>query len=209
MALTNAYTTTQAVRDEIGRSNDVQMDTRIEAAINAASRQIDDYTGRRFWQDSTVQTREFYADDYRELVSSAQQVLDISTTTDLIVKLDTGDNGSFGTTLTINTHFVLTPANAVDDSEPFTGIRIVDNVYPFPMYTSGRPGVQITAKFGWAAVPDPVEQACLIQSVLLYKATDAALGGLSFGDGSFLRVRGGLNEIARSLVERYAFARVG
>jgi hypothetical protein len=44
--------------------------------------------------------------------------------------------------------------------------------------------------------------------VLLYKATDAALGGLSFGDGSFLRVRGGLNPIAQSLVDRYSFARV-
>jgi hypothetical protein len=54
-----------------------------------------------------------------------------------------------------------------------------------------------------------VAQACLIQSVLLFKATDAAMGGLSFGDGSFMRVRGGLNPIAASLVERYAFARVG
>jgi hypothetical protein len=206
VAITNGYTTLLAVKDELGRS-DVANDTRIEAAINAASRQIDDYTGRRFWQDSTVQTREFYADDSYELVSSVGSVLDISTTTGLIVKIDETDTGAYGTTLTINTHFVLTPPNAADDSEPFTGIRLVDSVYRFPMYA--RPGVQVTAKFGWATVPDPVAQACLIQSVLLYKATDAALGGLSFGDGSFLRVRGGLNEVARSLVERYAFARVG
>ena len=207
MTLSNCYTTLDAVKDELGRS-DVSNDARIEAAINAASRQIDDYTGRRFWQDPSVVAREFHADDYTELHSSVEQVLDISTTTGLIVKLDTADTGTFSTTLTINTHFILTPANAGDDGEPLTGIRLVDSPNSFPMSSSGRPGVQITAKFGWASVPDPVNQACLIQSVLLYKATDAALGGLSFGDGAFLRVRGGLNPIAQSLVERYSFARV-
>jgi hypothetical protein len=208
VAVTNGYTDLQSVLAEIGITN-ANSDARIEAAINAASRQIDDYTGRRFWQDSTVQTREFYADDYRELMSAADQVLDISTATGLIVKIDTNDDGTFGTTLTVGAHFVLLPTNAADDSEPFTGIRMVDSIYNFPRYTSGRPGVQVTAKFGWAAVPDPVAQACLVQSVLLFKATDAAMGGLSFGDGAFMRVRGGLNPIAASLVERYAFARVG
>lgn len=207
MTLTNCYVTLDAVKDELGRS-DVANDARIEAAINSASRQIDDFTGRRFWQDTNVVAREFYADDYSELISGVEQPFDISTTTGLIVKLDTADTGTFGTTLTINTHFVLTPPNAADDGEPFTGIRLVDSLYSFPMSSSGRPGVQITAKFGWAAIPDPVVQACLIQSVLLYKATDAAMGGLSFGDGAFLRVRGGLNPIAQSLVDRYAFARV-
>jgi hypothetical protein len=208
VAVTNGYTDLQSVLAEVGINN-ANKDAQIEAAINAASRQIDDYTGRRFWQDSTVQTREFYADDYRELVSAVDQVLDISTATGLIVKIDTNDDGTFGTTLTVNTHFVLLPTNAVDDSEPYTGIRMVDSIYNFPRYTSGRPGVQITARFGWSAVPDPVAQACLIQSVLLFKATDAAMGGLSFGDGAFMRVRGGLNPVAQSLVERYAFARVG
>lgn len=207
MTLTNAYVTLDAVKDELGRT-DVANDTRIMAAINSASRQIDDYTGRRFWQDSTVVAREFYADDALELQSSVDAVLDISTTTGLIVKLDDGDDGTFSTTLTINTDYVLTPANAADDGEPFTGIRLVDGLYRFPNSSSNRPGVQVTAKFGWASIPDPVVQACLIQSVLLYKATDAALGGLSFGDGAFLRVRGGLNPIAQSLVDRYAFARV-
>lgn len=207
MTLTNAYVTLDAVKDELGRA-DVSNDARIESAINSASRQIDDYTGRRFWQDSTVVTREFYADDYNELVSTVEQVMDISTATGLVVKLDTADAGTFTTTLTVNTHFILTPPNATDEGEPYTGIRLIDSLYSLPMSSSGRPGVQVTAKFGWASVPDPVVQACLIQSVLLYKATDAAMGGLTFGDGAFMRVRGGLNPIAQSLVERYSFARV-
>ena len=43
---------------------------------------------------------------------------------------------------------------------------------------------------------------------MLYKASDAAFGGLSFGDGSFMRVRAGLNPIAQALIDRYALPRV-
>lgn len=208
MTISNGYTTVTQVENEIGSSNDVGRNAAIEAAIEAASRQIDDYTGRRFWQDSTVVAREFFADDPFELLSSPGAVMDISTTTGLIVKLDDADTGAFNTTLTIGTDFVLTPSNAADDGEPFTGILLVGGNYSFPRSTSRRPGVQVTAKFGFASVPTVVEQACLIQSVLLFKATDAALGGLSFGDGAFMRVRGGLNPVAQTLVDKYRFASV-
>ena len=166
MTITNGYVTLDEALAEIGGTNNTSSDSRLEQAVEAASRQIDDYTGRRFWQDSTVVAREFYADDALELQSSVDAVLDISTTTGLIVKLDDGDDGTFSTTLTINTDYVLTPANAADDGEPFTGIRLVDGLYRFPSSSSNRPGVQVTAKFGWASIPDPVAQACLIQSVL-------------------------------------------
>jgi hypothetical protein len=208
MTITNGYATLADVAAKMGISTAGTYDTAIEQAVEAASRQIDDYTGRRFWQDSTVQTREFYADDPSELRSVAGAVMDISTTTGLVVKIDSDDNGTYATTLTVGTHFVVTPLNAADDGEPFTGIRLVDSVYTFPMSSSGRPGVQVTAQFGWAAVPDPVVQACIVQSVLLFKAADAAMGGLSFGDGSFMRVRGGLNPVASTLIERYAFPRI-
>jgi hypothetical protein len=206
MTITNGYSTLQLVAARLGTSTAPDYDSQIEQAIETASRQIDDYCGRRFWQDSTVSTREFYCDDSTELVSQAGAVLDISTTTGLIVKLDTGDNGGFATTVTISTQFVLTPPNAADDGEPYTGIRLVDGD-AFPR-SSSRPGCQITAKFGWPSVPEPIAHACLIQSVLLFKATDAAMGGLSFGDGAFMRVRGGLNPIAQDLVDRYAFPSV-
>ena len=208
MTITNGYVTLDQMVTEIGTGADPSKGVAAEAAITAASRQIDDYTGRRFWRDAVVVAREFYADDAGELMSMPGAVMDISTTTGLIVKLDDGDNGTFSRTLTINTDYVLTPANAADDGEPFTSIRLVDGNYYFPRSSSGRPGVQVTARFGFTAVPSAIAQACLIQSVLLYKATDAAMGGLSFGDAGFMRVRGGLNPIAQTLVERYRFASV-
>jgi len=183
-------------------------DARVEAAITAASRQIDGRCGRRFYQDDDVTAREFYATSYTCLDSEVDQVLDISTTVGLVVKTDTGDNGGFATSLTIGTNFILLPVNAADDAVPYTTIRLVDGS-TFPMSSSGRPGVQVAAKHGWATVPDPVKRACILQAVQLYKGADAVFGGLSFGDGSFLRVRAGLNPIADALVAPYAFPRVG
>lgn len=203
MTISNGYATLQQLKDHL-RISDSNDDVVLERCIEAASRQIDRFTGRRFWQDSTVQTREFYADDARDCLTD-----DISTTTGLIVKLDDGDTGGFATTVTITTHFIVTPPNAADDGWPYTGIRLVDTSYSFPQSSSGRPGVQVTAKFGWATTPTDITNACLIQATQLYKAPDAAFGILAFGDGGGLRVRGGLNPIAAALVEPYGLPRVG
>lgn len=206
MAITNGYSTRDIVAAELGiTSPSATQQTQIDAAVNAASRQIDAYTGRRFWQDATVVTREYHADD-----SWTCHVDDISTTTGLIVKTDTADTGGFATTLTVTTHFILLPLNAADRVPvwPYDAIRVVDSNYSLPQFSSGRPGVQITAKFGWPAVPDDIAQACAIQAVQLFKSSQAVFGGLSF-DAGILRVRDTLNPLAAALVEGYCKARVG
>ena len=206
MALTNAYATLAQLKAEnnIGGA-DTSYDTKLEIALNAASRQIDGYTGLFFYQDSALSVRTYYADD-----GETCHVDDISTTTGLIVKTDDNDDGTFENTLTLNTHFILLPTNAAAKHpvEPYTCIRLVDSgITAFPMSYSGRPGVQVTAKFGWPAVPDDVEKACLIQATQLFKASDAVFGGLSFEAG-ILRVRDTLNPMAAALVERYCKPRV-
>lgn len=211
MTITNGYCTEGAVTREVFRTGTPTADdlARVHDAINAGARMIDRRCGRRFWQDSQVTAREFYADDYCELTSNPLQVLDISTTTGLIVALDEADTGTFSTTLTINTDFILLPANAADDVpvQPYTTIRLV-NGHRFPMSSSGRPGARVTGKHGWPAVPDDINRANVIQAVQLFKSADAPFGGLSFGDGTSLRIRSGLNPVAEALVAPYALARV-
>lgn len=201
MAITNGYTTRDIVAAELGiTSPSATQQTQIDAAVNAASRQIDAHTGRRFWQDGSLVTREYYADSYEFC-----PVDDISTVTGLVVKLDDADTGTFDTTLTITTHFILHPVNAGDRVPvwPYTGVRIVDSGYRFPMFSSGRPGVQVTAKFGWPAVPDDVTKACVIQAALLFKAQDATFGAAQLGlDGSTVFI-GQLHATARGLLEPY------
>lgn len=205
MTITNGYCTLAELQSEASTSAAGEV-TKMEVAIAAASRQIDGYCDRRFWQDATVVDRVYWADDARTVY-----VDDISTTTGLVVKCDDNDDGTFATTLTINTDFILLDANAADMVPvwPYTQLRIVGvNTLGFPVFSSGRPGVQVTAKFGWPAIPDDIRKACIIQAHQLWKAKDAVFGGLSFGDSGFMRVRDTMNPMAAALLEPYCRPRV-
>jgi len=204
VTLTNAYAALDDLYAELNITS-TQYDTKLEAALNAASRQIDGYTGRFFYQDTAVTDSTYYSDDYLECSTD-----DISTTTGLIVQIDNDDDGTFETTLTINTNFILLPTNAANSWPvmPYTSIRLVDSgTSVFPQWSSGRPNVKVTAKFGFPEVPDDVAKATLIQATQLFKSSDAAFGGLSFEAG-ILRVRDTLNPMAAALVERYVRPRV-
>lgn len=204
MALTNSYATLEELATELGIS-DSQQSTQMETALNAASRQIDAYTGRRhgFWQDATVKIREYFADDPHLL-----EVPDgISTTTGLVVKVDINDDGQFATTLTITTDFILLPVNAAVDVpvRPYDAIRIVNPSYYFPRSSYGRPGAQVTSRFGWPTThPDDVNKACLIQSTQLFKASAATFGAVQLGiDGSVIRLAGRMHPMAEPLLDPF------
>jgi hypothetical protein len=205
--LTNAYCTLPQVKRTLGISDTLDDDL-IELNINAASRQIDGHCGRRFWQDGTVQDRQFWADDPSCLYVSGMDG-DISTVTGLVVKTDDDGDGTFETTLTIATDFILLPANAADRTPvwPYEEIRLVGN-YSFPRLSNGRPGVQVTAKFGWPAVPDDVEEACIRQAAQLYEAKNAVLGAVALGETAGMRVGRGMNPFAESLLAPYRLASI-
>lgn len=204
MSITNGYASLDQLKAEVGISTtDTKDDTRLEIAVASASRQIDAYCGRRFWQDSTVQVRYFHAYD-----PYCVDVADISTTTGLIVAIDTAATGTWSTTLTINTDFVLTPENAAAEVPvwPYTGLELVDGSYaPTRSDSYRRASVKITAKFGWPAVPDAVMKACLVQSTLLFKSSDAWSGGLQLSPefGGVMRIRERLHPMAAGLVEEF------
>ena len=206
--MTNGYTTLAFMRAELGYkiAADTDDDAAIERSVEAASRQIDGWCGRKFWVDGSAVAREFYADSPRLCC-----VDDISEITALVVKIDEDANGTFERTLTISTDFILLPANAADQTPvwPYTEIVLADN-YTFPIWSNGRPGVQVTAKFGWPAVPDDIEKACVIQAEMLFKAKDAPLGVAGFDQmGSAMRVRSDLHPMAKSLLAPYRKPAVG
>lgn len=202
--ITNGYTSLTAVRSELG-IGDADDDAKIELAIGAASRQIDNYCGRRFWQDSSVVAREFFAHELDDLP-------DISTATGLIVGLDLSDTGTYGQTLTVGTDFLLRPVNAADMVPvwPYTQIVMTGQTYTPLRSSYGRPTVQVTAKWGWPAVPDDVQKACVIQAVQLAKAKEAAFGvaALAGIDGVGMRASP-WNPLARDLISPYQKPAVG
>lgn len=198
MALVNCYATVGEVAAELGIA-DTDDDIRIERAIRTASRQIDSECGRRFWLDATVIDRTYHAAN-RVMLS----VDDISTVTGLIVKLDTDDTGTFETTLVIGTDFFVAPVNAAAEYpvEPYTEIVMLDT-FTFPIYHR-RPGVSVTAKFGWPEIPSDVNQACLVQAKSIYKSTSGTFSGFQLAaDAGIVMRTPSLDPVARGLLEPF------
>jgi hypothetical protein len=198
MTLTNAYCTTADARNSLTIS-DLDDDVLLEGCISAASRQIDRYCNRWFWQDASLVTREFFAYDSRNVY-----VNDISTTTGLVVKVDINADGTFAQTLTIATNFVLLPRNAAYDYpvRPWTQIRIIDQgITFFPIWNTGQAGVQVTAKFGWAAVPDLVKQACILAGDPVVQVAGRAVWCGADGPRRLaMRIKQGLHPVAAALL---------
>ncbi len=204
MTITNGYTTLLLVKAELGIGDHVD-DTLLDAAINAAARETDRVCGRRFWQDASAQTRYYYAD-----APTWCAVDDISTTSGLVVSVDTTGDGTYATTLTASTDYIVEPVNAAADvpAWPYTSLRVVPGAQSwFPC--TRRPGVKAVAKFGWAAVPDDVTKANTIQAAQLFKSKDAVFGVASFGEFGPMRVRSALHPIAAELLAAYARPAVG
>jgi len=204
VTITNGYTTLPPLRAALGMAaNDTTDDAPLELAIEVASRTIEEHVGRgrKFWQDSAVVARKYFP-----AASGVLIVDDISTVTGLLVKVDTTDNGTFDTSLTITTDFDVHPVNAAAEVpvEPYTSIRLLDGTLSgFTRLGSGRPSVEVTAKFGWPAVPNAIERACIFQAVSIYKAKDTTFGSFQLAeDGSPMRVPP-MHPTARALLEPF------
>lgn len=185
MAITNGYTTVATFQSYTGMSTITADETvNIEKAIESASRSIDRMTNRRFWADTNATARQYRATDFYRLF-----VDDISSTTGLAVALDTGGDGTFETSLTYNTDYILDPVNAPQLERPFTVVTMVGTEL-FPSPVNLRPGIQVTAKFGWynGTPPDDVEEACLILSTDLVKRASSVGGVVGLSELGAIRM---------------------
>lgn len=185
MAITNGYTTLATFQSYTGMTT-VTADetTNIEKAIESASRSIDRMTNRRFFADANVTARKYRASDFYRLFTD-----DISTDQGIIVALDTGGNGSFSTVLVFNTDYILDPLNAPQVQRPFTVITMVGSTL-LPSPINLRPGIQVTAKFGWylGQAPDDIEEACLILATDLVKRASSVGGVLGLSELGAIRM---------------------
>ncbi len=180
MTITNGYCTLAELK-EILRILDTVDDELLEARINEASRVIDQHCNRRFYADATASARLFTSIDGNTIF-----VDDISSTTGLVVKSDSAGDGTYATTIAA-ADFQAEPLNAIVKGTPITSIaaRLAG---AFSM-AAVPAGCQVTAKWGWPAVPDPVHSACLILAGRLVKRGDSLLGVAGFGELGAITVR--------------------
>jgi hypothetical protein len=187
MAITNGYATLTEIKAYMSISDNTDNDL-LENLVESASRSIDRIANRRFYLDATASARL-----YRAYSNIFVFVDDIGTTSGLIVAMDEDGNGTYSKTLTLNTDYILDPLTSPSLNRPYTQLTMVSNTESWPIFpgiTSNglRPGVQVTARWGWPSVPDDLNMACLILTADLYKRKDAPGGILGLGDLGVVRM---------------------
>lgn len=180
--LGDAYATMATLKKRFGNIADSNDDTALTSALDSASRGIEDFCGRQFNTDNTSAVRVFHP-----LGWDVAFVDDFHTTTDLAIKTDHDGDGTFEVTWSAS-DYELEPLNARRHGEPWPYwiLRAVGDRY-FPC--ARRAPLEVTAQWGWASVPSPVVEACLIVAEETFKLKDAPFGVAGYGDMGVVRVR--------------------
>jgi hypothetical protein len=206
MPITNGYATRNQVKAalRIGTADTLDDDL-IDNCVGAASRLIDGYCNRRFWQSGTAEARVYQAED-----SFYCSIDDIAGTA-LTLKTSSQTDGTFDVTWKVS-DYQLEPLNGNLDglTWSYDKIRAVgDYLFPTVNANYGEQAlVQVTAIFGWPSVPEPVTQATIIQASRIFKRYDSPLGVAGFGDLGAIRVSRFLDPDMAQLVEPYRRMRI-
>jgi hypothetical protein len=155
-------------------------DAFLNLAIDAAETAINNLCGRKFTVDGAASARIYRAQPYLCVTD------DISTLTGLVIKTDTAADGVFDQTWAASDYQV-EPLNSLVKGRSVNNLRAVGD-YLFPVYGDGLASVEVTAKWGWPSVPDPIEQATLTLSSRFYSRKSSPLGVIGVGDFGPVRI---------------------
>lgn len=188
VTITHGYTDLATLKTFLGITVSTY-DDMLSSAINAASRSIDNYCQRRFWIDQSPVARTFDPCTLT-LLNFGDDLGDSASVT---IATDASGDGTFETTWGASDYQLLpvNAATAYGEARPWTSVRAVGTrTFPWLIDTwlTRFNRVQITAKWGWPAVPDPVTQACLMKAARLFGRKDSPLGVAGFGDFGPVRV---------------------
>jgi len=192
MAIVNGYCSLAEIKASARISDSVD-DSLLELAVESASRMVDSYTQRYFFNAGTA-TRLFVPQD--SYVTEIDDSISISV-------LQTSDGDTFGTTWAAK-DYQLEPLNGNVDGltgHPATRIRAVDD-FLFTVL-DGEATVRITGVWGWSAVPIAVKQATVIQAARIFKRNDSPLGIAGFGESGAVRVGVQLDPDVKHLIDVY------
>jgi len=171
MAITNGYCTLADVKSALRLTDNVD-DALLEQAIEGASRRVDGYCGRFFYQKEATLllfAHDIYNLPVTDLVSINQLASD-----------DQGD-GTYSQVWSASDYF-LQPTNATLQDRPYDRI-VASSGLTFPMQIiPATPMIQLNAVWGWPAIPDDVVQATLLLSIRGFARLNAALGVVGFAD---------------------------
>lgn len=196
MAITNGYCTLNELKSALRiPTADTVDDSLLEMAIESASRAIDTYTNRYFFNAGTA-VRYFIAD------SNAYTVIDDAITITEVATADDLDS-SFNTVWDA-TDYQKEPLNGVSGGItgwPTTAIRAIDDkVFPINYHEAL---VRVTGTWGWSAVPIAVKQATVFTAARFFKRNESPLGVLSSPDLGFIRVGTKIDPDVATMIDPY------
>jgi hypothetical protein len=198
MAITNGYCTLAELKAAL-RITDNTDNTLLENAIEGASRRIDGYCGRYFYQQNA--TVKLFARNELQVFLRDDLVSITTLNTD-----DAGDQ-SFSSTWTAGTDYALEPYDGALLGIPYYRITAVGGK-TFPIFTvPPMPGVRVTGVWGYPSTPDDVREACVLLSARGFARYNAALGVVGFGDMA-LQVRA-VDPDVRDYLNRYVKHGIG
>lgn len=209
MAITNGYSTLAEIKSWLNITDSTD-DTNLELCVETASRQIDRYTRQRFYLDSSATARTFtVTDPYGLDLMAGDEWSAIGSLTDLAIKTDSAGDGTYETTLA-GTDYQLHPVDAPDIGYPWTRVAMVGTQLlplPYPGSLTRGDRVEITARWGWPAVPTDIKLACLIQSARLFKRRGSPEGVAGFNDFGVVRLTAVDNDVT-ALLDPFRLVRV-
>ncbi len=197
---------------------------KIDIAVEAASRMIDEFCNREegaFIAETASTARVFAPVSFAQVYTD-----DISTSAGITIKVDSSGTGTYDQTWS-STDYQLEPVNAIVKGRPINQLRAVGAKF-FPIFDyaspwvtvganrtfyvgsaapsinrTGQATVQVTATWGWPAIPMPIKQATIIQAGMIYQAQDAPAGLAGSPDFGQVRYPTGLHPSALLLVKPY------
>jgi hypothetical protein len=180
MAFGDPYCTVEELKAHTKDTADAD-DLYYDRVTRAVSRALERHCRRQFNDAGSVSARTYWPATYWRV-----KVDDFSTITGLVVKTDTAADGTYATTIAA-TKYQLSPPDGVKDGVagwPFETIEAVGFQFP----AAQRPYVQVTARWGWTAVPDDVRHACLLWCARVFKRRDSPEGVAGFSTYGEIRV---------------------
>lgn len=177
------YATTTELRRRQGIADtNSYVESNLQDALEAASRGVDRYCGRTFGRTEVADasTRTF------EVSASGIQTDDFWTTSGLVIN---------GTAWASVTGTILEPLNGIVDGLPgwpycrITWLSMWPAAFvPAGGWCGGVQTIDVTAAWGWAAVPPDVKSATLMLAAEELKLPDTPFGVAGFGDYA-IRIR--------------------
>jgi hypothetical protein len=167
VAITNGYCTLAEIKASLNITDSVD-DTALESAVTAASRMVDDYTERFFYQNGTSGspvTRYYTAlDPYTINIDDIVTVTEVAT--------DDNFDRTFGTVWS-TTDYMVEPINNPIKSFPYNRVLAIGSyIFPYQLPQS----VRIKGAWGFSAIPAEVNMATLIQSSRIFGRRQSPFG---------------------------------